>query len=208
MAFHETRFPIDLAFGARGGPERRTVVVTAASGAEERNSWWANSRRRYDVGRGLSSLNDLQTVIDFFEERRGRLHGFRFRDPLDWKSCPPKNTPAFTDQAIGTGDGATTTFQLVKKYGSAFAPWSRTISKPVAGSVLIGVGGVAQGSGWSLDTTTGIVTFAAAPASAAAVTAGFEFDVPCRFDRDEISVSIDNFIAGEAPNIPIVEILL
>ncbi|MFQ3254242.1 MAG: hypothetical protein ACI9U6_002543, partial [Loktanella salsilacus] len=59
MAFHDIRFPANLSFGATGGPERRTEIVTLANGYEERNTPWAHSRRRFDAGVGLRSLDDI-----------------------------------------------------------------------------------------------------------------------------------------------------
>jgi uncharacterized protein (TIGR02217 family) len=153
--------------GARGGPERRTQVVELASGDEERNASWANSRRRYDVSYGIRRADDLAAVVAFFEARNGRLHGFRFKDWSDYKSClPSQAVPSPLDQSLGTGDGTTTAFQLVKRYASGAQGWTRTITKPVAGSVRVALGGVEQASGWSVDTTTGVVTFAAAPGAA------------------------------------------
>ena len=105
MAFHEVRFPDDISRGARGGPERRTQIVELASGDEERNASWAGSRRRYDVAYGIRRADQLAAVVAFFEARNGRLHGFRYKDWADWKSCLPSETPASTDQPIGTGDG-------------------------------------------------------------------------------------------------------
>ncbi|MGI9425179.1 MAG: phage distal tail protein, Rcc01695 family, partial [Hyphomicrobiaceae bacterium] len=131
MSFHDVRFPLEIARSATGGPERRTDVVVLGSGHEERNTRWADSRRVYDAGYGIKTLNDLNAVIAFFEERRGRLHAFRWRDPTDWKSCPPEDDPTQLDQIIGTGDGETDEFQLKKVYGNTHLPWSRTISKPV-----------------------------------------------------------------------------
>ncbi len=210
MSFHEIRFPTAISRAAHGGPERRTDVVVLGSGAEERNARWADSRRSYNAGYGVKSLDDLHAVIAFFEERRGRLHGFRWRDAADCKSCPPEATPTALDQQIGTGDGATATFQLTKRYGTAFNPWSRPIKKPVAGTVLIAVAGVTQteGTDYTIDHTTGIVTFLAGhiPASGAAVTAGFEFDVPVRFDSDRLEINIQGVRHGAIPSIPIVEI--
>ncbi|WP_159728395.1 DUF2460 domain-containing protein [Methylosinus sp. Ce-a6] len=205
-AFHEVRFPTDISLGARGGPERRTDVVTTRSAAEERNSIWAGSRRKYNAGYGVKTFAQLERVVAFWEERRGRLYGFRWKDRLDFKSSAAAATPTSTDQTIGTGTGAATTFQLVKTYGSTFAPWSRQIRKPVAGTVLVSVNGVQQTSGWTVDTTTGVVTFASAPANGAVVRAGFEFDVPARFDIDYLEVDYSHFEAGQIPNIPIVEI--
>lgn len=210
MAFHDTRFPTAISFGASGGPERRTDIVVLGSGHEERNQRWADSRRRYDAGFGVKSLDDLQAVIGFFEERRGRLHGFRWKDHADYKSCGASAAPAATDQAIGTGDGTTAVFQLVKRYGSSFAPWSREIAKPVPGTVLAAVDGVPQVEGvdFLCDAATGLISFEAGsiPGIGAAVTAGFEFDVPVRFDTDQLAVNLDGFRHGAIPAIPIVEV--
>jgi uncharacterized protein (TIGR02217 family) len=208
--FHETRFPTAISRAAHGEPERRTDVIVLGSGAEERNARWADSRRSYNAGYGVKSLDDLHAVIAFFEERRGRLHGFRWRDPTDWKSCAPEGTPAALDQAIGTGDGTTAIFQLTKTYGSAFNPWTRAIAKPVAGSVLVAVAGVTQTpvTAYGVDTITGLVAFQPGhiPAADAAITAGFEFDVPVRFDTDKLEINLQGFRHGAIPSIPIVEI--
>jgi uncharacterized protein (TIGR02217 family) len=206
MNFHEIRFPTSIAFHSTGGPARKTEIVTLGSGYEERNAVWANSRRRYDVGYGVKTLDDLHAVIAFFEARLARLYGFRLKDFADYKSCAPGATASFTDQAIGTGDGATTAFQLVKTYISGPSSWTRAITKPVDGTVVIGVNGALQSSGVSVDATTGIVTFVTAPAAAAAITAGFAFDVPVRFDTDALSINLSDFAAGEIPSIPLVEI--
>jgi uncharacterized protein (TIGR02217 family) len=208
--FHETRFPTAISRAAHGGPERRTDVVVLGSGAEERNARWADSRRSYNAGYGVKSLDDLHAVIAFFEERRGRLHGFRWRDPLDWKSCPPESTPTAFDQVIGTGDGTSAAFQLIKVYGSAFNPWTRDIKKPVDGSVLVAVAGVVQTpvTAYTVDTTTGLVAFQPGhvPADDTVITAGFAFDVPVRFDTDKLEINIQGFRHGAIPSIPIVEI--
>jgi uncharacterized protein (TIGR02217 family) len=152
MAFHEVRFPDTISRGARGGPERRTQIVELASGDEERNASWANSRRRYDVSYGIRRADDLAAVVAFFEARNGRLYGFRFRDWSDYKSGLPSNVSSPLDQPLGTGDGTTAAFQLVKRYTSGAQGWTRTITKPVSGSVRVALGGVEQASGWSVDT--------------------------------------------------------
>ena len=212
MAFHEIRFPTGISRGAHGGPERRTDVVTLGSGFEERNSRWADSRRTYNAGYGVRSLDDLHAIIVFFEERRGRLHGFRWRDQADWKSCAPEQMPGSSDQSIGIGDGGTARFQLVKTYGSAFAPWTRVIAKPLAGSEVVAVAGMLQTSGthYALDATTGQLQFLSGhiPIAGAPITAGYEFDVPARFDTDVLQVDIQGVRHGAIPTIPIVEIKL
>ena len=206
MAFHEVRFPDNISRGARGGPERRTQIVELASGAEERNASWANSRRRYDVAYGIRRADDLAAVVAFFEARNGRLHGFRFKDWADFKSCLPSQAPGATNQPIGTGNGSATLFQLTKRYTSGAQSWTRAITKPVAGTVTIALNGTLQASGWSVSTTTGLVTFTTAPAAGAAITAGFEFDVPVRFDTDALDVTLDLERLGSITSIPLVEI--
>lgn len=212
MTFHEIRFPAAISRGAQGGPERRTDVVVLGSGFEERNARWASSRRSYNAGYGVASLDDLHAVIAFFEERRGRLHAFRWRDHADWKSCAPQQTPSALDCVIGTGDGTALTFQLTKTYGSAFAPWHREIRKPVDGTVKVAVGGTEKtpGAHFSADAATGLVVFQPGhvPAAGQVITAGFEFDVPVRFDTDRLEVNLSGFQSGAIPNIPIIEVRL
>jgi uncharacterized protein (TIGR02217 family) len=155
------------------------------------------------------TLDDLQLVIAFFEERRGRLYGFRWRDHADHKSCLPSATPTALDQTIGVGTGALATFQIAKTYGSAHAPYVRTIERPVAGSVVVAVAGVVKApSAYAVDSATGIVTFAPGqiPAAGTPVTAGFLFDVPVRFDTDKLEIDLSGFHHGTIPGIPIVEI--
>ena len=206
MAFHETQFPTNISRGARGGPERRTQIVELASGDEERNASWADSRRRYDVAYGIRKADDLATVIAFFEARGGRLYGFRFKDWSDYKSALPSVAISRTDQSLGTGTGAATHFQLVKRYTSGAQTWTRTITKPVAGTVLVALNGVNQPTGWTVNTTTGIITFTVAPGLGIAVTAGFEFDVPVRFDSEAMDVTLDFERLGSITSIPLIEV--
>lgn len=208
MSFHEIRFPTKVSFGSAGGPERRTEIVALGSGFEERNTPWAHGRRRYDAGLGVKSLSDLYAVIAFFEARRGRLFGFRWKDHLDFKSKGPLEAVTPLDQTIGAGTGSQTAFALNKSYVSGPASYVRPVNKPVAGSVRVAVAGVEKtlGTEFTVDTATGVVTFASAPANGAAITAGFEFDVPVRFDTDRLEISLQAFKAGELPHIPIVEL--
>jgi len=205
MAFHAIRFPLDVALGARGGPERKTDVVTLTGGGEQRNGRWQHSRRRYNAGYGVKSRADMAAVLAFFEERRGRLHGFLWRDGLDFSSNG--GTPTPLDQRLGTGDGSRTGFALTKRYGADFDPYLRPITRPVAGSVRVALDGVEQPSGWTVELSTGLISFAAAPAAGVVVTAGFMFDVPVRFDTDRLDVELTSFDGAEAPSIPLVEIV-
>ncbi|WP_127840830.1 TIGR02217 family protein [Brucella melitensis] len=205
-AFHDVRFPLGVSFGATGGPEWRNEIVTLTSGLEKRNARWAHSRRHFDAGTGLRSLDDLRMVLAFFEARRGSLHAFRFRDPFDFSSATGKASLSAFDQPLGTGDGVAVHFQLRKNYES----YDRPITLPVPGSVVIGVDGVKvpEGEAFTVDPLTGIVTFTPdyLPARDVPVTSGFLFDVPARFDTDRLTASIASFQAGKIPSIPIVEV--
>lgn len=210
MAFHEVRFPANLSFGSAGGPERRTEIVTLANGFEERNTPWEHSRRRYDAGAGLRSLNDVELLIAFFEARTGQLHGFRWKDWSDYKSCAPLSVPAPDDQLIAIGDGVTSVFQLQKTYLSGLQSYTRPIRKPVAGTIVVAVAGdqKIESLEFSVNLETGELTFVLPPDLGTRVTAGFEFDVPVRFDTDSIQTSVASFQAGEVPSVPVVEVRL
>ena len=207
-AFHDVRFPAAISFGSTGGPERRTEIVTLSSGHEVRNTPWAHARRRYNAGLGLRRLDDVHEVLSFFEARRGRLFGFRWKDWTDWKSCPPSAAISAADQRLGTGDGTASVFQLARSYGLGAAEYIRPVTRPVAGSVRIAADGVelAEGAGFAIDTATGLVTFTTPPASGAVLTCGFAFDVPVRFDTDTLDINLAAFEAGEIPAIPVVEL--
>jgi len=208
MSFHEIRFPATLSFGSLGGPERRTEIVTLANGYEERNTPWAQARRRYDAGLGLRSLDDVEQLIAFFEARQAMLHGFRWKDWADFKSCRASRSVTALDQSLGYGDGASKDFVLAKTYRSGDWETVRLITKPVAGTVRVAIAGteVGEAVAWSLDPQTGVITFDTPPAVGAEITVGYEFDVPVRFDTDLIQVSVASFQAGDVPKVPVVEV--
>ena len=210
MAFHEVRFPANLSFGSVGGPERRTEIVTLANGHEERNSPWAHARRRYDAGVGLRSLDDVAHLIAFFEARAGQVHAFRWKDWADHKSCLPSQQVGALDQNLGRGDGVQRVWQLQKIYRSGDNFYTRVIRKPVAGTVQVAVDGVALAEGlhWNVNIATGEISFVDAPDQGVEVSAGFEFDVPVRFDSDLLDVTLDIERLGSITSIPLVEIRL
>jgi uncharacterized protein (TIGR02217 family) len=154
----------------------------------------------------VRTADDLHAVLSFFEARFGRLHGFRWKDWLDHKSSPPSSSVDPGDQVLGTGDGAMTEYQLTKTYADSAGSFVRTITLPVAGSVRVARDGAELTDGFSVDVRTGLVTFTTPPPVAAALTAGFEFDIPVRFDSDTIEVNLAAFEAGEIPSIPIIEV--
>jgi uncharacterized protein (TIGR02217 family) len=208
MGFHEIRFPANLSFGSVGGPERRTEIVTLANGFEERNTPWAHSRRRYDAGVSLRSLDDVEALISFFEARRGQLFGFRWKDWADYKSCLPSKMPSAVDQLIGLGDGERLQFSLSKTYRSGEVSYTRPVTKPVLGTILVAIAGVpkVETLEFSIDTTMGTISFPTPPDPGVQISAGFEFDVPVRFDTDRIQASVASFKAGDVPSVPVVEL--
>jgi uncharacterized protein (TIGR02217 family) len=205
--FHNVSFPLKLARGAVGGPERVTDIFELGDGREARNSAFASSRRRWEVGSAIRSLDELAQITAFFEARRGRLYAFRFRDPADFKSSAPSVPTTPQDQVIGIGDGTNKRFQLTKTYGDAAGSYVRSITKPVVGSVRIARAGVElAASGFSVDGATGIVTLTQAPAAGAEIRAGFSFDTPARFDTDRLDVALDAFDAGRVVTLALVEV--
>ena len=195
--FHDVQFPPDISYGASGGPGYSTTVVTTVSGHERRNANWAAARGKWNVAHGLKKREQVAALIAFFRARKGRAFGFRFKDWTDYQ--------AFA-QLLGTGDGTTKAFQLVKHYPSGGEIETRVIAKPVPGTVKLYRDGAEGASGWTVDTTTGLVSFTSAPASGVQLTADFEFDVPVRFDSDQMDITIETYQLGSWGQIPVLEI--
>lgn len=211
MSFHNVQFPTNISYGSRGGPGYFTNIVELDSGIEERVARRSRARRRYDVSYGLKSYSDLLSLISFYIARKGPASGFRYKDWTDFTSAEQGNTTqAFTDQTIGTGDGTTKVFQLVKRYQSGSQTEVRKITKPVEDSVLVGVNGSLSGSGWTVDYDTGLLTFTTAPTSGHSITSGFQFDTPVRFGAEvdeSLTLNVENFSSGSLEAIPLMEIL-
>lgn len=217
MGFHEVQFPTDTNYGTSGGPGHSTAIIELPSGQEERVARWSGARMRFSVKYDVKIRAQTSALRTFVRARHGALHGFRYKDFADFASTADGATTAngfgaaavsHQDQLIGTGDGTTTTFQLVKTYSSGGFDVVRPITKPVAGTTVIAFGNTQQSSGWSVDTTTGIVTFTVAPTLGVQVKAGFEFDVPVRVGKgvDELlDVSMDSFNSDSVREIELVE---
>ena len=190
-AFDDVLFPLELGREAEVAPGFSTAILTSAGGREARNAAWAEARTSYDVGPGLRSEADIAVLLAFFRARMGAARGFRLRDPFDFDAV---------GEVVGVGDGVLRRFALVKSYGAA----ERRITRPVAGSVSVALGGVGtlafsvEAGGW--------VVLDVAPALGVVVTAGFAFDVPVRFAEDRLSVARATFLAGVAASVPLVEV--
>lgn len=205
LAFDDIAYPLALGSDAAISPEFSTSIAVTASGFERRNSLWSDARLRFDVGPGIRSEAELGTLIAFFRARRGAARGFRLCDPSDFSSNGMTGTPTPSDQVLGTGNGLAGSFPLVKRYGTGPEAQVRRITRPMPGSLLVSVNGVAVTAGWTLG-DGGVVLFAAPPAVGAVVRAGFRFDVPVRFAEDKLDIAGAAFAAGEAPSVPVVEL--
>ena len=186
---------------------RRTESVTALSGDVYASEKWAFSRRSFRAAWGPKTLDEVQTFLSFWENVT-TVHTFRVRDWSDYTSALPGEAITDADQAIGIGDGAQTDFQLAKTYGYSGETYAHPIYAPVPGSVMIAFDGVNQSSGWSVNSSSGIVSFNSAPATGVVITAGYEYDIKSRFENDAITMAfrarhlgeIDTFTLIENPN--------
>ncbi|TSD86024.1 TIGR02217 family protein [Mycobacterium sp. KBS0706] len=217
-SFDDVRLPIYIERGAKGGPGFNTTIKELSSGREKRNQNWSLNRGRWDIGFAIDDLDGLRPVLAFFYARRARARGFRFRDWADSE---------MDRQQIGTGDGATRSFPIFKRYeADGPAPFDRAITRPVRGTAQIWVNGVLRSllpDGWdtgmppsprpmppagqvAVDFNTGEVLFGTAPAAAAVIEVACEFDLPVRFDIDELGLELRGGGLGAIPTIPIVEL--
>ncbi|WP_267379144.1 MULTISPECIES: DUF2460 domain-containing protein [unclassified Sphingomonas] len=189
--FDDIAFPLAMGREAEVTPGFSTSIVTSAGGAEQRSAAWAEARTAYDVGPGIRSEADIAVLLGFFRARMGPARGFRLRDPFDSDAVAVP---------IGTGDGQQRRFALAKHYGDMV----RRITRPVAGSVIVAIDGRATQA--FAVTDGGWVELDVAPAAGAAVSASFAFDVPVRFAEDRLSVTRATFLAGNAAQVPLIEV--
>lgn len=195
MAFHDVSFPDSISLRSIAAARWRTDIVEGRSGHEDRNSPWAHARRRFEVTVPAGKHTAREALRDFFHGRRGPKYSFRVKDHSDYKSSAADQAITPSDQVLGTGDGIKVAFQLVKLYdGAGPDPYTRTITKPVSGTVRISFDDVEQFSGFTVDVLTGIVTFSVAPGVGVVVKAGFKFDVPARFEDEELPAE---FLRGD-----------
>lgn len=199
MSFHDVRLPPDVERGAQGGPGFKTTVIELANGKEKRNINWSQARARYNVAYGIMRRADYKAVLTFFYARRGKAHSFRFKDWSDFE-MPRQN--------IGTGTGSEDEYQIFRRYSSGSQNYDRIIEKPVAGTVQVWVNNVLLTitTDYTVNLLTGLITFVTPPTSGHAIEVACEFDVPCRFDKDEMETELEWYDAGTIPDINIVEV--
>ena len=198
IAFIEERFPVDIAYGASGGPHFHTEIVQSSSGFEYRNIRMPHSRHHYNLASAIKSEADLEKVLKFFRSVKGRAIGFRFRDWLDYRA---------QNEVIAVAQSSVSEYQLTKTYNTGLASSVRPIYKPIPGSVYIYVNGK-RSLTCNVDHTTGIIKFHKRLKNNAVISADFEFDVPVRFDSDSISTSIDDYGVYSLQELPLVEVFL
>ena len=216
MGFHEVQLHPGISYGSRVGPGWENSIIELDSGADETVQRRSSPRQRYDIGYAIKRYTDLALVRSFYYARTGAANGFRFKDWTDYCTTAdgtltaPASATGHQDVVIGTGTGSLTTFQLIKGYTSGSQTYNRTIRKPVAGTTRVALNTTEQTSGWSVDTTTGIVTFSSAPSNGVSVKAGFQFDVPVRFESEAdkwLSITPSAFDSGNIDSIMLVEVL-
>lgn len=202
----DVRLPEKWSKGSNGGFEFSTDVVPTDDGGVETNENWAVPLRRYEISHNVKTPEDIGLLRAFHAARRGAARPFLFKDWIDFTSKADGNSAAtMTDQPLGTGDGATTAFPLVKRYADSVSPIDVPVLWPVTGTVLIGKDGVAAPTGWTVNRGTGVVTFSVAPALGVILTAGFQFDVPVRFEDDLLRISWDTINSRSAGSVPLLE---
>jgi uncharacterized protein (TIGR02217 family) len=211
MAFIETpRFPDNISYGSVGGPKYSTTLVIVDSGWEYANINWENARHEFNVAMGVRSMSELSELIRFFHLCRGRAHSFRYKNWLDYKSCPVEDIYTPYDQYLGIGDNTTINFQLTKRYelyGLSELINEKEINKPVSNTIVVAINNIPKtiNTDFVVDYTTGIVSFQTPPTAGHIITWGGEFDIPCRFDIDELQITLDFYEHGST-NIPVVEV--
>lgn len=191
MSFIDVRLPKQHGYGSVGGPAFATEIVATMNRREKRNQVFRDARRRYDLSVTARTQSEAEALHEFHAAMRGAFHSFRFWDALDYK---------LTDEMIGTGDGTEDQFQITKTYAQGSASHARTISKPVYG-LVVKVNSVVQTitADYTVNLSTGVITFVTPPATGLAITVTGEFDVPVRFVEDELRWTVVDSV-GDPPD--------
>lgn len=204
MAFHDERLPDSVERGAVGGPNFNTTILQLSGGAEKRNINFSRTRGTWDISYGIQSKADFESVLAFFYTKFGKAHSFRFKD---WADFEIGDAGTDTPQTIGTGDGETTVFPIVRRYSTAAFQFDRVLEKiNIIPEPRAFKDGVEQASGFTFQTGAATLTWSVAPAVGELIGVICEFDVIVRFDTDHLGVTMEIFDAGSIPQIPIVEV--
>jgi uncharacterized protein (TIGR02217 family) len=192
MSFLESpRFPGCPSFGFTANPQYSVTISQSASGRERRNRNWSRPLNQYSVTVGPRLEDEIQELLEFWHAMGGPECGFRFKDYSDFKSSRVNENISATDQVLVFSADSPGGYQLRKTYQFGSRQLVRPILKPVTGTVLLADNGVVKtaGADYVVDYTTGLIEISFTPVGQ--ITAGFEFDVPVRFDS-EFPVEISN----------------
>lgn len=220
MAFRDDiRIQEDVERGAVGGPGFNTTVLSLASGFERRNRNWINTRGQWDISYGIERKSQLDGVIDTFYVVGGKADGFRFKDWSDFQIGDTFTFDASTRQTIGLGDDVTVAFQIFKRYVRGATTYDRTITKLVNATYRVYLDGILQteggGNDYTININTGLITFNTAPASTGGSGPGgeevvaviTEFDVPVRFNTDDLRINTQVFSDEAIISIPGIKLI-
>ena len=202
MAYHGVQLPEQVERGAQGGPGFKTTILELSSGFEKRNIDWERTRGRWDLSYGIDDKASQEAILAFFYARQGKAHSFPFKDWGDFEIGDVDNGVV---QTIGTGDNIVTKFQISRLYTDGTFFFARAVTRPVASTVKIYFDDILQVSGFSVDADTGVVAFDVAPGAAVVVGSTAKFNVPCRFDIDQLDLRLFTADAYSIPAIPIIE---
>ena len=192
-----------------------TTLLETNSGYEQALGLWSGSRLIMSLRQSITSPDKLAAAIAFLEVVKGRLYGFLCRD---WTDYFAGYTSGFIGASVvpetfGTGDGSTTVFQLIKSYKVGAEVQTRKITRPRYSADLplqiykyISGAWVIQASGWTVDYTTGLVTFSTPPASTIPLGWAGLFDVPMRFDTDQPGLNMKVLQVGMSDTLKMVQI--
>lgn len=202
LVFIDETLPQFVSYGATGGPTFKTTITEGHTGRERRNVNWSKARWKFSFSGALLTAEAYDELRAVFYVVKGRYSGFRFSDPVDYQ---------MTDEQIAEGDGSTTTFELYKAYTFGTETYNRRILKAASGTDVVKVNGVTK-SGAGVDYTfypnTGYIVFNTPPSNTHPIVVSCDFDVPVRFNVDEINMTYEGYASQTAETIDLIDISL
>lgn len=154
MAHLDIELPRRIRSGVVGGPEFSTEIVEVNNGTESRNGLWYNGKLRLEV-EYVQDFAAKESLVQFFRAVRGKLHSFNVRDWSDYQCSA--GVFLSSSGVVGLDGGATA--QLAKRYQASTESEYRKIQKPEV--VTLTKSGVVQTTGFTLNKSTGVITWTA-----------------------------------------------
>lgn len=173
-----------LAWDVVKTPRWNTKVQASVGGKETRARFFSAPLWRwqlsYEVLRQASAFQELQTLVGFFNQRQGRFDSFLYSDPTD---------NSVTAEQFGTGNGSQKTFQLIRNWGGFI---ENVVNVNVFATCFVNGVAVTYGTDYTVDNSTGLLTFVVAPAAGAVLTWTGTYYWRVRFDQD--TADFQNFL--------------